>query len=151
MCGMRQDSTRPAERALPALVLLLLVVAGLFVMHTIGHLGPHGPTATHEFGSHEMAADEAPVAGSTAILAGVSDQRVGQAPSAPALPLGAIAACVAVLCALTVLAVAVLLAGRSLGWRPPSANLIGAVEESMRGPPRPRIGFLIADLAVARN
>ncbi len=113
-------------------------------MHTIGH-----------FGSHEMVSSvhgQAVVDSEHALpISAGSGQGVTSTPNEPALPLGSIAVCVAILCGLTVLVVAALLAARAGTWQRHMRALPDRVTLPARGPPGAPIGLLLADLAVARN
>jgi hypothetical protein len=131
----------------PALLLLLLVTAGLFTMHTLGHSGPHD-SAMH---AHAMAPAPPPVPSNMA--AKHSDgqaQASDQGPEKP-LPFGSLAVCMAVLGTLVVLVIAALLSKGIACWTARLTPLTRRVMDMVRGPPGVPIGLLVADLSVARN
>lgn len=117
-----------------ALTMIILVIAGLFTMHTIGHLGIHDAIpATHQ--AHKTAPDPA--------AAPVSND--------PGFPIAPLALCVAVLLAMITLAFGIALLAR-LTPRDLLRKLGGdGVLTAGRGPPAPRIGLRIADLSVLRT
>lgn len=132
----------------PALLLLLLVTAGLFTMHTLGHSGPHD-SAMH---AHAMGATAPPPA-QPEIAVDRSDgqtQTSDQGPGKP-LPFGSLAVCMAVLGTLVVLVVAALLSAGIACWTARLTQLSRRVTGMVRGPPVMPIGLLVADLSVARN
>ncbi len=106
--------------------MLLLVTVGLFTMHTLGHFSPHCP--------HQEAVQ----------AAGQDDD--------PGRPLGSIVMCVAILCALTLLAVAVLAARRLRLTSLMAQRFVHPTILPVRGPPHARpIGLTLTDLAVLRT
>jgi hypothetical protein len=113
--------------------MLLLVTAGLFTMHTLGHFGP---PAQHGTRHAAMAADwpqAAPV------------------PDGPDMPMGSVVMCVAILCGLTVLAVAAILLSRLRARSLMTQLSLHRVIDAVRGPPTVPIGLTLADLAVLRT
>lgn len=145
---MRQDKLTRAVSTGPALLLLLLVTAGLFTMHTLGHAGPHDSSM------HSHAWTLAP--SSAHALPDMTSEHRGQtqagdqAPDKP-LPFGSLAVCMAVLATLVLLVVAFLLTCRTAGWIARLNRLVRRRADMVRGPPALPIGLLIADLSVARN
>jgi hypothetical protein len=130
----------------PALLILFLVTAGLFTMHTLGHFtspaahsSGHGAMpATHHVDHAVVHADRLPLA--------------APAPEEPELPMGSMVMCVAILSALTVLAMAAIALLRRSGGRSLLAQL-GArrVVDAVRGPPAIPIGLTLTNLSVLRT
>ncbi len=129
----------------PALLMLLLVTAGLFTMHTLGHFtmpathgaGPAAMPGTHSAKPAAMPADQ--------------QTQAAPAPDEPNLPMGSMMMCVAILCALTVLAVAALLMSRL-----PTQSLLAQLSlhrviDAVRGPPASPIGLTLTNLSVLRT
>ncbi len=144
---MRQDRFTRAVSTGPALLLLLLVTAGLFTMHTLGHAGPHDPSMH----SHEMVAAGPMPAAPDPIAAPHAQNQIGdQAPDGP-LPFESLAVCMAVLSTVVLLVIVALLFGRTSQWIIRLTRPVRRAVDMVRGPPGSPIGLLIADLSVARN
>lgn len=129
-------------RAVPVMLLLFSVSFGLFLMHTLGHFGSeesmssahHGAAVTligHGHGEQPPAADD------------TSD--------APAVPVGSIALCVAILCALLIVGLAAVIARRRATRSLTLDKVLRGVADAVRGPPKVPIGLVLADLSVLRN
>lgn len=140
----------------PALLMLLLVLAGLFTMHTLGHFSTPGGTMAHNATSTVPADAVAHSQAAEAVGSGsVGDVAVAYfattLPHQPPMPMGSAVACVAVLCGLIVWAMAAILT-RGLGTLAEPLRIAHrAVIDAVRGPPIVPIGLSIADLSVARN
>lgn len=130
---------RPSKSA-GALLMLLLVTAGLFTMHTLGHFST---------------SETMPVGHLTMAMAEPIGQHPGVGVSTPAddpaMPMGSVALCVAVLCGLIVLAFASIFSrcAGSLGLD--IGQLLRGAIDPGRGPPKIPIGLALADLSVLRN
>jgi len=131
----------------PAFLLLLLVTAGLFAMHTLGHGAEHAsPMPAHAMTVAPPRADLDMVAAGH----GDSSQATDRTPSQP-LPFGSLAVCMAVLCTFAMLVLGVHLSRRLPSLTVQINQLIRPVTDMVRGPPGIPIGLLVADLSVARN
>jgi hypothetical protein len=122
-------------------MLLFVVTAGLFTMHTLGH-----------FGAPESM--PMPGGGHLTMFTQLDDGMsvvVGQPGDKPAMPMGSMVACVAVLAGLLLLAVAVLLGQRSRGRGLVAADPLGRIADAVRGPPKIRLGLALVCLSVSRN
>lgn len=129
-------------RSVAPVLLLLAVVAGLFTMHTVGHLSSHG-TAPHTA--------TAPAAESHDGYHGQLLRMVAAHGGPHGLPGDLTALCVAILCAVLTIAVALTLLRRPRSQPVGPAGRAWATAASSRGPPRSGIGLRIADLSVLRN
>jgi len=134
------------------LLMLLLVCAGLFGMHTLGHQPKHlaahvhadaSPTAADPMAQPDRMAIGCCVAGNGAAL-------TGHTPAAPMHDPNAL--CLAILCAAAVTVLLLLVwRGRPVRGGHLFAGYLPAGRAARAPPPRPRIGLLLADLAVLRN
>ena len=130
------------SRSGPALLLFLLVTAGLFTMHTLGHSGTSEPGPMHH--APDM------VAPMGMEPAGPDGATFGPSWPDPAMPMGFMVLCVAILCGVTALAVIAVVARRRR-VRPPAGRCAGPIESVVRGPPIIPVGLVIADRSVLRN
>jgi hypothetical protein len=132
---------RRTSKAWPSLLMLLFVTGGLFTMHTLGHFTDGAAMRSGQTAASMIIAE--PDEGEPAALT--------ESPGKPSMPMGGIVACVAILCGLTVLAMAAMLHGRARLRHLAMPSLASVVMDAVRGPPKIRIGLAIADLAVLRN
>jgi hypothetical protein len=128
------------SKTVPVLMLLFVVTTGLFTMHTLGHFGaPESMPMPGGYLTMVMQPDHAaPIA-----VSGHEDN--------PAIPMGSMVACVAILAGLLLLAVAVLLGRRARGRLFVTMDPLGRIVDAVRGPPKIRPGLALACLSVSRN
>ncbi|NUT37924.1 MAG: hypothetical protein HOV79_33170 [Hamadaea sp.] len=129
------------------MLLLLAVVAGLFTMHTIGHLtghaaGSHPAAMTMSSGPHAAHAD-APAGPAESSVAALTSDRGG-------LPGDLMALCLAILSAIATFAAALTLLRRHRVTMPPPNPSAWAAAAASRAPPL-LIGLRLADLSVLRH
>ena len=138
-----------ASRSVPALLLLVMVTAGLFAMHTLGHSGAAAAPMAHR-SDLSMAMSMASSDMGMLDLSPVSVQ-LGRAPSDPGMPMGVLALCMAILGGVTVLVLISVLARRLPAWRPSDGRRTARIGVVVRGPPGTRMGLTLADLSVFRT
>jgi len=128
----------------PMLLMLLLLCAGVLGMHTLGHQSEHlaFPPAHAHAAAMSVAADDCCGHPQATALSGHN-------PTAPMSDPTAV--CLAILCAVALIIAFFLLRRRTADLaRSGSRQML--MRYTGRAPPgRPRLGLLIADLAVSRN
>jgi hypothetical protein len=131
--------------------LLLAVVAGLFMMHTIGHLGTHAGMSHVAAMPAAMTHDHADLPPSAALVADLDPAVVARPGGAPGLPGDLMALCVAILAAVATIAVAMILLRHRRAVPAGQRTLARCLAIGSRAPPWPGIGLRLADLSVLRN